>query len=124
MLQSAVHLPFPELAVALDFLLLRDPRRYDSHLFVLPEELERFAESASGRGVRRFRAAVARLLDERSGDGTESAVPFARAERWIGYARATGRLKRRIATVIEADAREASTMCAPTARGGRPVRAW
>jgi hypothetical protein len=58
-LQSAIHLPFPELVVALDSLLLRDPRRHDPRLLVLPEELERFAESASGRGVRRFRAAAA-----------------------------------------------------------------
>lgn len=38
----------------------------------------------SGRDARRIRPALARLLDERSGDDTESAVPFARAERRIG----------------------------------------
>jgi len=58
-LQAASDLPFPELVVALDFLLLRDPRRYDQQLYVLPEELARFADTATGRGVVRFREAAA-----------------------------------------------------------------
>lgn len=59
-LQSAAQLPFLELVVALDFLLLlRDPKRYDPQLFVLPDELLRFAASATGRGVVRFRMAAA-----------------------------------------------------------------
>lgn len=38
----------------------------------------------SGRDARMIRPALAGLLDERSGDDTESALPFLRAERWIG----------------------------------------
>ena len=58
-LQSALALPFRELVVALDYLLLRDSRRYDPQIHVPPEELARFAEAASGRGAVRFRAAAA-----------------------------------------------------------------
>lgn len=58
-LQAATTLPFRELVVALDHLLRKDPHRYDPHLLVLPEELREFAETASGRGVIRFRAAAA-----------------------------------------------------------------
>lgn len=58
-LQSASQLPFPEIVVALDHLLLRDPERYDPMLHVTPDELSSFAATASGRGVVRFRAAAA-----------------------------------------------------------------
>lgn len=58
-LQSAIGLPFPELVVALDFLLLPDPKRYDQHLHISPEELRRFAVTARGRGAARFREAAA-----------------------------------------------------------------
>lgn len=58
-LQSATTLPFLELVVALDHLLLRDPKRYDPRLYVLPEQLARFADSSTGRGVIRFREAAA-----------------------------------------------------------------
>ncbi|MBK0417986.1 hypothetical protein JD276_02915 [Leucobacter sp. CSA1] len=58
-LQSAAALPFRELVVALDHLLRRDPARYDQQVHVLPEELGRFAGSAMGRGVVRFREAAA-----------------------------------------------------------------
>lgn len=57
-LEAAGTLPFPELVVALDFLLLDDPRRYDRHLHVTIDELASFAKSATGRGVVRFRAAA------------------------------------------------------------------
>lgn len=57
--QSANMLPFFELVVALDTLLLDNVRRYDPYLRVHPETLARFAGSASGRGAVRFRAAAA-----------------------------------------------------------------
>lgn len=57
--EAALALPFPELVVALDYLLLPDPNRYDPHLRVHPGELARFAERVSGRGSVRFRAAAA-----------------------------------------------------------------
>ena len=56
--EAAMTLSFPELVVALDHLLLPDPNRYDPHLRVHPDELARFAETVSGRGAVRFRAAV------------------------------------------------------------------
>lgn len=58
-LQCATVLPFPELVVALDHLLLSDSRRYDRFLRVEPAELRRFARLATGRGVVRFREAAA-----------------------------------------------------------------
>lgn len=57
--QAAGALPFPELVVALDFLLHRDRRRYDPHLQSSPDEIARFAEAATGRGAARFRRAAA-----------------------------------------------------------------
>lgn len=58
-LQVAPLLPFPELVIALDFLLLHDPKRFDSQLRVSPQQLQRFAATATGRGVVRFREAAA-----------------------------------------------------------------
>lgn len=57
--QSAALLPFPELVVALDYLLREDPKRYDPYLQLPADALARFADAASGRGVVRFRAAAA-----------------------------------------------------------------
>lgn len=57
-LQSATQLPCIELVVALDYLLLDDPLRYDPRLTVTPGELEEFARRVSGRGVARFREAA------------------------------------------------------------------
>lgn len=58
-LQAASTLPFRELVVALDYLLRYDAHRYDPSLHVSLDELRRFAQAATGRGVVRFRAAAA-----------------------------------------------------------------
>ena len=58
-LQSALQLPFCELVVALDFLLLNPSGRYDPHLYVTRDDLKIFAAQASGRGTVRFREAAA-----------------------------------------------------------------
>ncbi|WP_024355865.1 hypothetical protein [Leucobacter chironomi] len=58
-LQCALQLPFPELVVALDHLLRRNPHRYDAFLQVQPQQLREFAATATGRGVVRFREAAA-----------------------------------------------------------------
>lgn len=57
--QAAMQLPFSELVVALDHLLLNDPRRYDRWLRLSPDQLAHAAQNASGRGSVRFRAAAA-----------------------------------------------------------------
>lgn len=57
-LQAANELPFTELLVALDHLLLDDEHRYDPHLRIFAEDLSAFAERAAGPGCRRFRQAA------------------------------------------------------------------
>lgn len=57
--QAAGTLPFPELVVALDYLLRPDSKRYDPYAQVRPDELARFAAETTGRGGVRLRVAAA-----------------------------------------------------------------
>lgn len=56
--QAALQLPFRELVVALDYLLLEDSRRFDRWARVSHEVLLAAAAAATGRGSARFRAAA------------------------------------------------------------------
>lgn len=60
--QAAMQLPFSELVIALDHMLLNGSKHFDRRRRLSADQLTHAAQTASGRGAVRFRAAAALAL--------------------------------------------------------------